>query len=125
MRRTRFVASLAIIVLAAACASGGASSTGERTGRNRNVISAEELGEIQVQNALEAVRQLRPAWLTPRGRAGLPVIYRNSTRWGRDPLSLQTIDIHSIEEIRYYNASDATTRWGTGVAGGVIQVITQ
>jgi hypothetical protein len=124
MRRTRFVALLACVVLATACASGGTGSP-SRTGRNRNVITADELGELQVQNALEAVRQLRPAWLTARGRTGLPVIYRNSTLWGRDPSSLQSIQIQTIEEIRYFNAADATTRWGMGVSGGVIQVMTR
>jgi hypothetical protein len=30
-----------------------------------------------------------------------------------------------VREIRYINARDATTRWGTGVSSGVIQVVSK
>ena len=37
---------------------------------------------------------------------------------------LLNIPLDRVTEIRYFDASDATTKWGTGVAGGAIEVIT-
>jgi outer membrane cobalamin receptor len=36
---------------------------------------------------------------------------------------LPTIPVDDIGEIRFITGSDATTRWGTGVTGGVIEII--
>jgi len=38
-------------------------------------------------------------------------------------ITLQNIPVAEIAEIRYISGPDATTRWGTGVLGGVIEVI--
>ena len=38
---------------------------------------------------------------------------------------LHSRQLAGIIEIRYYSPSDATTRWGTGVAGGAIEIITR
>jgi hypothetical protein len=56
------------------------------------------------------------------GVGELPLVYVDEMPYG-DLATLQTIPIIEITEIRYINARDATTRWGTGVAGGVIEVI--
>jgi len=41
---------------------------------------------------------------------------------GTDFLTARPLD--GIVEIRYHNGRDATTKWGTGVGGGVIELIT-
>ena len=38
--------------------------------------------------------------------------------------SLYNIARERITEIRYFDAADATSRWGTGYSGGAIEVIT-
>ena len=38
--------------------------------------------------------------------------------------ALYDIAIERITQIRYFNAADATSRWGTGFTGGAIEVIT-
>jgi hypothetical protein len=38
---------------------------------------------------------------------------------------LRRIDAALVEEVRYVNAKDATTRYGTGHAGPVIEVISK
>jgi hypothetical protein len=49
------------------------------------------------------------------------VIYVNGMRAG--PLeALRSISAVDVQEIRYISAADATTRWGTGHSGGVIEV---
>ncbi len=124
MRRTRFLSLLAVVVLGGACASSGQPNQ-SRPRRNRNLITAEELSELSVASAYEAVQRLRPAWLQSRGRAPLPVVFRNNSRWGGDPSSLQSIRIDSVREMRFLSASDATTRYGSGFTGGVILVVTR
>ncbi len=124
MRRTRFLSLLAVVILGSACASSGQPGQ-SRPRRSRTLITADELSELSVSSAYEAVRRLRPAWLQARGRSGLPVVYRNNTRWGGDPRSLESIRIDDVTEMRFLSASDATTRYGTGFTGGVILVVTR
>jgi hypothetical protein len=124
MRRSRFLSLLPLVILGSACASSGQPGQ-SRPRRRSNLITAEELSELSVSNAYEAVRRLRPAWLQARGRSGLPVVYRNNARWGGDPRSLESIRINVINEMRFLSASDATTRYGTGFTGGVILVATR
>jgi hypothetical protein len=124
MRRTRFLSLLAVVILGSACASSGQPGQ-SRPRRNSNLITREELSELSVSTAYEAVRRLRPGWLQGRGRSGLPVVYRNNSRWGGDPRSLESIQINAISEMRFLNARDATTRYGTGFSGGVILVVTR
>ncbi len=124
MRRTHFLSLLALVILGSACASSGQPGQ-SRPRRDRNLITAEELSELSVSSAYEAVRRLRPGWLQARGRSGLPVVYRNNTRWGGDPRSLENIRIDDVSEMRFLSASDATTRYGTGFTGGVILVVTR
>ena len=38
--------------------------------------------------------------------------------------TLYNIARERIKEIRYFDAADATSRWGTGFSGGAIEVIT-
>jgi hypothetical protein len=123
MHRRRLISLLTIAVVVGACASSG--QPGSTTRRDRNQIMAAEWEGLNLTTALDAVRQLRPAWLTPRGRSGPPVVYRNSTRWSSDPNGLDGIQLQSVVDLRYLSATDATTRFGTGFGGGVIIVTTR
>ncbi|MCI0432057.1 MAG: TonB-dependent receptor plug domain-containing protein [Gemmatimonadetes bacterium] len=95
--------------------------------RNTDVITTEELQSINVSTAYEAIERLRPMFLRSRGvtsagsEASLPVIYIDGVRSGA-PDVLRTIPLADIRQIRYISAPDATTRWGTGHTGGVIEV---
>lgn len=118
----------AVSWLALSCSAGSQSdSSHPRTARN--VISGEELAELSGQLSCEdAVRRLRPTWLRTRGaasaRGNLQIqIYVDNVRAG-GPEFLQSRSLDGIAEIRYFNGTDATTRWGTGVVGGVIELIT-
>ena len=96
---------------------------------SRDLITESELAEVDAINAYTAVQQLRPQWLRSRGAASFRDSEGTSARVCVDnmPLgdlaSLQNIPIFGITEIRYISGPDATTRWGTGVVGGVIEVI--
>ena len=115
-----FVSAGTIVV--AACASGGQSS-GPRSG-NRNVITAEELQQVDVSNAYQAIQRLRPMWLRSRSGGGDPAVFIDNVRAG-DLNMLETLYLTNIQELRYVSPSDATTRWGTGYPTGAIEVITR
>jgi hypothetical protein len=123
---------LTVTFLGMACASGGGSSdTGSQqpgVSRSRNLITRAEIEAINESTAYDVVEQLHPDWFTSRVtlRTGpiLPVVYLDNMRRG-EVSELRSIPIDDVEEIRFINARDATTRWGTGVSGGVIQVTTR
>jgi hypothetical protein len=123
MHHNRLISVLAMAVLAGACASSGQPQSSPR--RDSNIITAEELATLTVNSALEAVRQLRPAWLRRRGSAGTAVVYRNNARWSDTPEGLDSIELQSIIEMRFMSAADATTRYGSGFQGGLILVTTR
>lgn len=116
------------LVLAWACST--AQPQGRPT-RDRNVLTAAELQGVPVETVYDAIQRLRPEFLRSRGQvslenpsASLPVVYLDDIRLG-GPDALRTIRVSDVHEIRYLSASDATTRYGTGHAGGVIAVTTR
>jgi hypothetical protein len=52
------------------------------------------------------------------------IVYMDDVRLG-EPSSMVNIPASRIREIRFMNARDATTRWGTGHSSGVILVTTK
>jgi len=97
---------------------------------SRNLITLDEIQATPSANARQLVHTLRPFWLTARGQYSpqhgrvLPVVYVDNVRMG-EISALESIPVGQIQEIRYISGTEATTRWGTGVAGGVIHVITK
>lgn len=110
--------------------------------RNASVITAEEIEHYgSVGSAYDLVHALRPQWLTDRGVTGTSdqghdeggtlvageqqlVVYLDNARLGRAS-ELQQMGIAGILSIRYFDAAEATLRWGAGHTRGAIQVITQ
>jgi len=125
LRLTSLFALSVLVMSCAATSQSGSSSSGG----SRDRISQQELAELPAgMTALDAVRRLRSTWLRVRGAAGLnstqavQVYVDNVHAGGLDFLDARSLD--GITEIRYHNGRDATTRWGTGVGGGVIELIT-
>ena len=119
-------------------AGSGAQATTESTARttrgSATIITEAEIGASTYQNALEVVQNLRPQMLIPRGigsdptgtlAARIPIIvYMDDVRLG-EPASMINIPSSRVKEIRFMNARDATTRYGTGHSSGVILVTTK
>lgn len=91
-------------------------------------IGYEDIAGIPAANAFEVIQRLRPTWLRGRGRMSIqnpsahtPVIYLDNVRYGGLE-SLRLIPSDAIQDMRFINASDATTRYGTGHAGGAILI---
>jgi hypothetical protein len=132
-RAGRQVLTAVLLLLgAAACAGGGGGTgAGAPAPAQRDVLMSEEIQRTSAVTAYDAVRQLRPQWLRRRGRSSIQnataevlVVYLDGARFG-GPDMLRSIAVGSVLEIRHLAASDATTRFGTGHAGGALLVRTR
>lgn len=93
------------------------------------VLTGDEIRGTGAGNVWEALRRLRPLWLQPRaGAASMlprqstsPVVYVAGVPYGA-PRTLQSMNVDQVRRVEFVNARDATTRYGTGHAGGVILV---
>jgi hypothetical protein len=115
---------LAVLTLPACATTGG----GSGTRRNPDLITSEELREVEAstQNLLQVVQRLRPLWLRERGsnfsgESYPPIVYVDGSRYG-ELNALANIKTSEAESIAYMNPRDATTRFGTGHGGGAIMV---
>ena len=122
-----------IATMLAACGGGGAGTTAQPNTQSRtargpaDIISEAEIHASSYQNALEVVQGLRPTMMRPRGTSTSQyqvVAYMDDVKL-IDLNGLSTIPAERVKEIRYINARDATTRWGTGHGSGVILVTTK
>ena len=124
-------AALLLAVVVSACASSGTPAPAGTSRSGPNLITAEEISRVSVQNALEAVQKLRPAMLRRPNVAsqnaqssGELVVYVDNTRYGPTE-NLRQIPASSIASLRYYTASESQMKWGSNHPGGVIEVITK
>lgn len=98
--------------------------------RSSTLITREELLATNAPDAYQAVERLHPDWLRGRGLTSLTgtppkvVVYLDGQHLGELSM-LARLTLNGIKEIRFYNASDATQKWGTGHSAGVIEVVTQ
>jgi len=123
------ISCLLTVLLIVACQS---TPAGDRPNRyDSDHITQQELQELEnvlVLTARQAIRRLRPTWLRPRsstvGGRHTPVVFRDGIKMG-DLTTLDEMDMREIMEFRYLSASDATNRYGTGYPGGVILVFTK
>lgn len=126
----RFVL-LALALAVSACAASTGTPFGEEfetatevSRGNSTLIVRAELAEYIGESAFRAVEMLRQRWLRPR-RGGLyPRVVVDGT-YRTDLGQLRAMSAESVEEMRRLSASDATTKYGTGYAGGVIEVTTR
>jgi hypothetical protein len=114
---------LVIALVAAACASSGGAARGDR-----DVITLEQIQSVSASTAMDVIQRLRPEFVRGRGRSSVqdptaqfPVVYVDGVRTGGLE-ALRSISAIDVREIRYVNSTDATTRYGTGHTGGVIEV---
>ena len=90
---------------------------------NRDLIVRAELDVFASQSAREVVERLHPNWLRARGvSGGVRVVVDGTSRGGLQELYF--LNSADIESMRHLSAADATTKYGTGYWGGVIEVRT-
>ena len=126
----RRIAAAGLLMFAIACSSANGSLQ-KIPGSTRNVIGFEEIESrgLVGGTAWDLINSLRPNFLNSRGPTSLqsavqayPVVYLDGTRYG-DIQTLKTISADSIRMVEYMTAGDATTRFGTDHASGVILLV--
>jgi hypothetical protein len=101
-----------------------------RARRNPNLIERPEIDATTALDAYTLVQEARPTWLHSRGTisltdpsAGAVQVYLNGEQFG-DVNRLREIPISEIRQVRFLGAGEAQLRYGSGHAGGVIEVST-
>jgi hypothetical protein len=99
-----------VIVLGALAASACAELGGRRRmpARDQDLITAQELNGVNVNNAYDAVLQLRPGWLSSAGRRSsrvpTEIIVAHNNAYFGPVSSLRTFEIEAVKELRYRTA---------------------
>ncbi len=129
---------VAVAVPSRAMAQDAATAAKPKPKSRPNLISEEEIAAVggTIENAYVLIQRLRPAMLRARSAsmnmssdASSSSVDRNEVQVYLDNQSmggiegLRNIQVSQIKEIRLLTASDATTLFGTGNAGGAIQVV--
>jgi len=98
-------------------------------GASRDVITRAEIEKAgSLANVYELVNRLRPHFLRVEGRSSMgsvpqrPLVRLNSSILGEID-AMRSIDITTVEEIRYYTIVEAETRF-SGVRGRPVILIT-
>jgi hypothetical protein len=98
----------------------------------RDVLTRDQLDNVDFLSAYDAIRRLKPIWLRSergqdsfitQGRRGLRV-YVDGLLFG-DKESLKTIQVQDIEEIRFLDKREATMEFGTDHGEGALLIRTR
>ena len=125
----RILCAVAMLATAGACAgkAGSGGTEGQAPiGRNRDVISEEELTAnpgLRSQSVLEVVRALRPHFLTERGTAGAErgKVHASIDNGRIVALSeLATMHGNTVVEIRYLSSAQAMQKFGSAALEGPV-----
>lgn len=123
-RRLFAFAALALTLAGCAGAGGGGTAGSARRGSSTRLV-AEDLSAVAEMDLYGAISRLRPTWLRPQSRGTLPVIVVDGTPQAGGIDALRTMRAADATEVQYMNASDATTRYGTGYTAGAIIITTR
>lgn len=133
MRPTARPVLACILIAASACSSSGVrgpAGDGDRgiVPRQPNLITAEELRQLPLLTALEAVQRLRPRWLRerigdpPTARATMAVVVYVDGVLRGGITHLDFLRAEDIEEMEFLTALQATQRFGVQQASNAILV---
>lgn len=121
---------LVLMFAAAAAACGGRTAAGLATTahHDRDVIGREELDDRAVRSltVLEAVRTLRPTYLTSRGKQSLTDAESGKVHASIDGISIVAVDdlknilVTGVVEIRFLNEGAAMQRFGGAARQGPV-----
>jgi len=98
---------------------------------HRNVLEEQDLAPLARLDAFEALRRLKPHWLSGRGQTALLDPERQSVRvyldgmLNGDVASLRRVSMQTVGQIQFLDSRTATLRFGTGHAEGAILVTTR
>jgi hypothetical protein len=118
----------AIVVVWALVGCAGASTQGRSDRTSRTVLTYEQLAGTNSENLYDAIDKLRPDWLTSRGPTSVSnpapsvvSVYMNGTMLGKADY-LREMRVLDVSEARYWDAGQASARFGMGHPRGVIEL---
>jgi hypothetical protein len=105
-------------------------TTQGRSGRaNPTQLTQVELAAANSDNLYDAIAKLRPEWLSSRGPTSVtdaaPTmvdVYMNGTLLGKADY-LRQVRLLDVSEVRYWDAGQASARFGMGHPRGVLEII--
>lgn len=129
LRERSFVlAALIFVTLGTGCSAATGEGANRPSRSSGDELTGEEVRASTGENLYDAIRQLRTRWLRPRGQSSftmpestIPVVYVNDVQFGALD-ALYSMHVNDVMHVRYLSPADATTRFGTGHAGGAILV---
>ncbi len=118
---------MTLLVSCAAPGAGGSSRRGDPS-----VITRDEIDASGATVAYDLVQSLRPQWIITRGLTNMAHaggtdgirVYMDNARLGL-PASMREVTLGSVQYLRFFTATEATQRWGTGHLHGAILISTQ
>jgi len=127
MRRRILPILAGFALLTAACVSGNPRAATSRG--SRNVITRQEMIDVNAVSLYDAVQKLHASWLMSRGSMSMTnespavvSVYMSGSDMG-DVDFLRQLNPDDVNEIRYYEPGEASARFGMGHQRGVIEVI--
>jgi hypothetical protein len=126
--RSSALAALLVCCMLAGCAG----ATTHRGAQSRPAaLTREDLAKTNSDNLYDAIAKLRPEWLTSRGPTSIsdmtPTsvdVYMNGNFLGGADYLRQARSL-DVSEVRYWDAGQASARFGMGHPRGVIELIRQ
>jgi hypothetical protein len=110
----------------AGCA--GATSQGSSRRGNGTQLTQADLAKANSDNLYDAIAKVRPEWLASRGPTSMtnstPTsvdVYMNGNFLGKADY-LRDLRILDVTEVRYWDAGQASARFGMGHPRGVIEI---
>ena len=125
--RAKSLVAVAVAWTLTGCAR-GAVPDGSSANSRKNVITQEQLSGTNSDNLYEAIEKIHPDWLTNRGPTSVSnpaptvvSVYMNGMMLGKADY-LREMHVLDVSEVRYWDAGQATARFGNGHPRGVIEV---
>src|SRR6266516_3503890 len=129
MTAARWISPLVVFVVVSACSSARVVTS---RGPDPQLITEDEVVGSRATTAYELIHNLRPNFLTYRGETSFdrrtshpyPNVYVDDQAFGAISI-LNSIPASDVSSVRLYRSWEATTKYGSGNAGGVIAISTR
>lgn len=125
-RRTLLLVALTTTAVSAGCVR--AATQGPSSRASLTQLTQSELATANSDNLYDAIMKLRPEWLTSRGPTSvtdpaptLVDVYMNGTMLGKAEY-LREVRLLDVTSVRYWDAGQASARFGMGHPRGVIEI---
>ena len=129
MNRLRALVLLAASTTGLVVGCAGASIQGRSGQGNGTTLTQTELGTTNANNLYDALVKLRPEWLSSRGATSVtdatPTgvdVYMDGTFLGKADY-LRDVRLMDVRKVTYWNAGQASARFGMGHPRGVHEII--